>query len=337
MIKTTSALSALCMLVSCAMATETVNFTAIPSQGGPGIMSYVASVTGGFSMGALDWSGIATPINGATFGSELRADISGPLGSASNVLLGTGTTFGPGTPFSGNSNAFQGAGDPAGNWTFDFYESFDDGFDLLPDATWDTIDFTFVTLPPFNLLETYTSLASFQADLAGSPAPLMEDFNTYTYGSFTGATLPLTNGSFTAELLAAPLGGLFSGNMDMSVNTATDSLIIDVSNSPTPVTMIGGDFYGGDINAIIIPANVTITLQDGSTETFTTSSAQFRGFRTDPSTPITQIAISTDDPGGVANVWPSVDNLVVGVTLVPEPTSITLLAIVGAFFCTRRR
>ena len=230
----------------------------------------------------LDWSGLATQINAATFGSELRVDISGPLGSLPNLQLGSGTTFPPSTPFSGSTNAFQGAGDPAGNWTFDFYESFDDGGDLAPDATWDTIDFTFATLAPFNLLQTYTDLTSFQADLAGSPAALMEDFNTYSYGSYTDPTLVLSNGSFSAELSAAPAGGLFSGNGDMSVNTATDSLIIDVSGSPTPVTMIGGDFYGGDINADPIPATVTITLQNGATESYTTSSPQFRGFRADP-------------------------------------------------------
>ena len=45
--------------------------------------------------------------------------------------------------FIGNTAFFDNAGDPAGTWIFDFYESYDDGGDGLPDANWDNIDFDF--------------------------------------------------------------------------------------------------------------------------------------------------------------------------------------------------
>jgi len=117
-------------------------FTAVDSQGAAGIMSYTADIDGGFTMGDIDWDGFAVPINTGTYGSELTCDISGPLGTAT-VTLGAGTTYVGGAQFVGDTDVFAGLGDPAGTWTFDFYESYDDGGDDLPDATWDDICFVF--------------------------------------------------------------------------------------------------------------------------------------------------------------------------------------------------
>jgi hypothetical protein len=131
-------------LLACgvAFASETVSFYSIPSQGSAGMASYTATLGGGYTMGALDWNGFASVLNSATYGSELTLDLSGPLGAAT-ITLGSGTTFSPGAWFSGSTGAFDGLGDPAGTWTFDFYESYDDGGDGQPDAIWDEIHFTF--------------------------------------------------------------------------------------------------------------------------------------------------------------------------------------------------
>lgn len=116
------------------------------SQATSGLASYSADITGGFALGSIDWEGFAATINSGTYGSELTCDISGPLGSAT-ITLGTGATYSPGATFIGSDTTFAG-GDPAGTWTFDFYETYDDGGDGLPDATWDDICFTFAAPDP---------------------------------------------------------------------------------------------------------------------------------------------------------------------------------------------
>jgi hypothetical protein len=128
--------------VAVGAASETVSFTSVDSQAGSGMVSYNATLAGGYTLGAIDWSGFASTINDATWGNELTLDLSGPLG-AGTITLGDGTTYSPGAAFSGSSNLFAGAGDPAGTWTFDFYESYDDSGDGLADASWDYIDFLF--------------------------------------------------------------------------------------------------------------------------------------------------------------------------------------------------
>lgn len=128
-------------------AQETVPFTNAPSQAASGIVTYDMTLTGGYNLGTIDWDGIVTAINSGTYGSELRCAISGPLGSTV-LTLGSGTTYTPGTNFTGSTSFFNGLGDPAGTWTFDFYESYDDGGDGLPDANWDNIDFDFNMVLP---------------------------------------------------------------------------------------------------------------------------------------------------------------------------------------------
>jgi len=123
-------------------ASEMVSFASVDSQASPGLVTYDFDLVGGYTLGAIDWDGFASTIQDYTYGSELRLGVSGPLGSG-EITLGSGTSYAPGSAFSGSSYLFNGAGDPAGTWTFDFYESYDDGGDGLPDATWDYIDFLF--------------------------------------------------------------------------------------------------------------------------------------------------------------------------------------------------
>jgi hypothetical protein len=131
---------AIVLAVSVVASAEVVSFTAVDSQAAAGTVSYTATVTGGFTLTSTNWDGFASTINSGTYGSELKCDVSGPLGTAF-LTLGSGTTYAPGAAFSGTDSTLTG--DPAGVWTFDFYESYDDGADGLPDATWDTIDFDF--------------------------------------------------------------------------------------------------------------------------------------------------------------------------------------------------
>lgn len=129
---------------------ETIPFSAIPSEAAAGSASYNATLTGGYYLGDIDWSGFASTINAATYGSELMLDLTGPGAfGTQTITLGTGTAFDPGAAFSGITSAFDSVGDPAGIWTFDFYEDYDDGGDGLADASWDNISFGFYDgIPP---------------------------------------------------------------------------------------------------------------------------------------------------------------------------------------------
>jgi len=160
------------LLGSVAWAGETVSFVNVPSQASAGLVTYNATLTGGYNLGTIDWDGFATAIETYTYGSELKLDLSGPLGAAT-ITLGNGTSYSPGAQFTGTSNDFDNAGDPAGVWTFDFYEGYDDGGDGLPDATWDNIDFAFNDWIPG---PTYIWMQDFNAGMPGD----------WTYNDYLG-------------------------------------------------------------------------------------------------------------------------------------------------------
>ena len=144
--KVFTCLCALMLLASVSANAETVSFTAVDSQAAPGLVSYTATVTGGFTLESISWDGFASTIEESTNGWDLRCDVSGPLGTI-YFYLGSGGQYAPGAAFSGITSELAG-GDPAGVWTFDFYDSWDDNQDGLPDATWDTIDFDFSDFYP---------------------------------------------------------------------------------------------------------------------------------------------------------------------------------------------
>jgi hypothetical protein len=134
-------------MAASAMASESVTFNNIPSQAGPGIATYNAGLAGGYVLASIDWEGFAVPINTATYGSELRCLITPPGLAGAEVQLGQGTTYPGGATFTGTTSVFGGF-DPVGSWTFDFYESYDDGGDGQPDATWEYITFDFIEAIP---------------------------------------------------------------------------------------------------------------------------------------------------------------------------------------------
>lgn len=314
------ALTAALLVPALALGAENVTFAAVPSQGGAGLASYTATLAGGYTLGAIDWDGLATPIETYTYGSELQLDISGPLGTAT-FTLGTGSSYSPSTPFSGASTAFLNLGDPAGDWTFDFYESYDDGSDLLPDATWDSITFGFNEYVPD------TDEADFLAQLG---THYLEDFDGYTYGSYTEETLdlgPVNGFSYTMSAYGEGAAGLWSGDGNMSTNSALNPLLIEFTGDA--VTHIGGYFFASNIGGDYIPGEVIITLSDGTVETLNpTGPDDFAYFIS--GSPIASIAIdAVDDP---AYAWATVDHLYVGV---PEPASLLLIALGG--LALRRR
>ena len=317
----------ICMLMASpalAVLQETVSFVNVPSQGGSGMVSYNMPVVGGYNMGNLDWDGYASVINAGTYGSELTLDISGPLGAAT-ITLGSGTTYSPGAAFAGISSVFDNAGDPAGMWNWDFYESYDDGGDGLADANWDYIDFGFYNH------EVDPDEAAFLAQVA--PGYYLEDFDGYTYGSYTLPTLDMgpVNG-FSYTISTDPNSDfLWSGPGNMSTNSANSKLKIDFTGDD--VLAIGGLFFGGLIDGSYTQSTVTVELSDGTSQTYVPTGANdFEYWFT--AVPITSMTIEAVDANGGAAIWPTMDHFYVGV---PEPASLGLLLLGGVFFARRRK
>jgi hypothetical protein len=162
-------------------AQETVPFTNVDSQASSGVVSYDVTLTGGYDLGIIDWDGIVNVLAAGTYGSELKCEVSGPLGTTI-LTLGSGTSYASGTNFTDNTSYFNGLGDPAGTWSFDFYESYDDGADGLPDANWSSIDFT------FNVeLSTFINWCNLQWPGNGAIAS-GDPFNVYAFAWIDGVT-----------------------------------------------------------------------------------------------------------------------------------------------------
>lgn len=128
---------------------EFCNFVNVASDAVANATTVQCNLAGGYNLGSIDWDGIvnSSAFQPATWGSELRVDISGPLGNG-QITLGSGQVYPDGTNFSGTSNLFANGGDPAGLWTFDFRESFLDAPAGGTDAEWQNIDLTFNAFVP---------------------------------------------------------------------------------------------------------------------------------------------------------------------------------------------
>ncbi|MDX2147230.1 MAG: hypothetical protein SFZ23_06875 [Planctomycetota bacterium] len=128
---------------------ETTTFTGVISDGLLGTAENTVTnfnATGGYQLRKLTVSGTLTGINPETFALESRIQVTPPGGRAPFIIqpfttadFPSGFTFNVDVPF---ITAF----DPAGQWTFRYYESFNDAGQ---DAQWDTITFAYDdTAPP---------------------------------------------------------------------------------------------------------------------------------------------------------------------------------------------
>jgi PEP-CTERM motif len=184
--------------------------------------------------------------------------------------------------------------------------------------------------PALAATTTYTSSTEFLARVAPG---------AYT-NSFTGApdaqpSFSFSSGGF-AYTVSAPavllndatyLSGSFIGNF---YSNAT----LTVTFTAGGPTAVGGDFYISDNQDSFVPAPVTVTLNDGTSTTFTPSSETtgFRGFTS--TLPILSLTMSAP---GVAN-FNSMDNLVVGkVSAVPEASTWVMMGLGLAGMALMRR
>lgn len=166
----------------------------------------------------------------------------------------------------------------------------------------------------------FTGQGSFLSMLA--PGYYLETFQntnppTYLFGGF-GYTATVSGGTIYDS-------GSFIGNFNQAQSF---TLTFTTGN----VTAVGGNFYLADINDVFQSEPLTITLSDGTTDTFTPATVDgFRGYATN-GTLITSLTMSVS-PGGRFN---TLDNLIVGAAI-PEPAGTGLLLGSLALGLRRRR
>tara|TARA_R110002096_G_scaffold344921_4_gene538024 strand:- start:6488 stop:7084 length:597 start_codon:yes stop_codon:yes gene_type:complete len=173
----------------------------------------------------------------------------------------------------------------------------------------------------------YTDSASFMGALSAS----------YTNG-FDGAVpgpsadLNFSDGTFSYTVGASGAGGsgLYNDTGLISTDNALDGILVTFTSGN--VTAVGGNMWATDISVFPVNAQVTVSLSDGTVESFASSSAaDYRGFTS--GVVITSIFIDADD--SLANAWSTLDNLTVGTTI-PAPASVAMLGL-GGLVATRRR
>jgi hypothetical protein len=124
---------------------ESVTYTNVNSDGRVGdavneVRTYSAS--GGYTMRSMRIAGTLTRINSASFASEARIRITAPNGAFTDFQMFAQGSF---TTLTGEGRVYTVPFNfnPAGDWTFRFYESFDDGGPGNVDARWDSITFEY--------------------------------------------------------------------------------------------------------------------------------------------------------------------------------------------------
>jgi hypothetical protein len=97
---------------------------------------------GAYTMRSMRIAGTLTRINSASFASEARIRITAPNGAFTDFQMFAQGSF---TTLTGEGRVYTVPFNfnPAGDWTFRFYESFDDGGPGNVDARWDSITFEY--------------------------------------------------------------------------------------------------------------------------------------------------------------------------------------------------
>jgi hypothetical protein len=128
---------------------EVVSLTGVASDGLLGADANqvrTAPLAGGYSLRRIDCSGSLLSLIPTTWRTDARIQITAPGGQVTTFQPFTsGSTF---SFLSFNTTIdFPGVSDPAGEWTFRFYEALDDGGPGTADARWNVM-FTFSDQPP---------------------------------------------------------------------------------------------------------------------------------------------------------------------------------------------
>jgi len=175
----------------------------------------------------------------------------------------------------------------------------------------------------------YTSSSSFLADAGAS-------IYTETFDGLDETPegpMGFSSGAFSYDI-SAPGYTYASGDF---LGTSLPNEALTISFLSGNVYAVGGNFFAVNLSDAFQSVQISLSLSDGTTVSFTPTSQSdsFRGFVSD--TAITSLTIGA--PG--VSLYGSVDNLTVGIgaAAVPEPASWALaaLGLVGVAAAVRRR
>ena len=176
------------------------------------------------------------------------------------------------------------------------------------------------------------SSSTFAAIVANQGGTIVgESFEAYN-GFYAS---PLTGGSGDSAWSAAAVGGIFCGAVGTSQTLSTNNPVpLTISFSSPNVFAVGANFFNTDANFNVVPGFITISVA-GVSYVYESngSSTSFGGFIS-TSGAIDSIKIESIQGGPILNLYPTVDNLVVGI--VPSPAVLALGALAGAFGRRRR-
>ena len=156
---------------------------------------------------------------------------------------------------------------------------------------------------------------------------------TETFGSTPTGFLPSGYSSSTGPVnwSATATGGLYVQAGLFSTNNAGQALTFDFSAPGLSIQAVGGNFFATDVNFNVVPAIVSVLLDDGTSYvSVMTSASSFVGF-VSTGAAISSITLSLPL---ASDLYPTVDRMVFGV--VPAPGAIALLGLAG-FVGLRRR
>lgn len=178
----------------------------------------------------------------------------------------------------------------------------------------------------------YTDESAFTTAMSGSF--YLEDFNDFTFGSpLNGSQLTWTApGANGYGWQASATVGLWSLPGALSVAQNNDPLVITFTGAP--VTAFGAIVADTDLNGQTVAGTVTFLMSNGDTQnrTFAAGESGFLGWTGNSA--ISSVVISPSGAG--AENYATIDHVYTGSTTVPEPMTVTGLAL-GALALLRRR
>jgi hypothetical protein len=130
--------------MSAGAASEAFNFGGAEHHDGADLTTNTKTtinVVGGYSLGRIEWDGVLDGFGG-DYERENVFLLTAPWGGTGGIVIGPGSSYGSNHPVSGNDHTYTFLGrDPAGTWTIEFINTYNDVSGA--DSRWDNLTLTF--------------------------------------------------------------------------------------------------------------------------------------------------------------------------------------------------